>query len=132
VVYSPLLLAELRGAGGASEIPLDAGFEHLVLVAEGRVDLAGTPLAAGEAASLPAGATSLEVTSDAPFTALLLGGAPFEEPILMSWNWVVRTAAEAQEARERWAAGEGHGDLGVFGSRPRISAPPLVGSPVAR
>ena len=37
---------------------------------------------------------------------LLLGGVPFEERILMWWNFVARDMSEIRAAREAWAAAE--------------------------
>ncbi|HTC80790.1 MAG TPA: pirin-like C-terminal cupin domain-containing protein, partial [Acidimicrobiia bacterium] len=55
--------------------------------------------------------------------ALLLGGAPFEEPVLMWWNFVARTREEMVEARQAWEAGSdrfGPVESGLG----RIPAPP--------
>jgi len=39
--------------------------------------------------------------------ALLLGGVPFPEPVLMWWNFVARTRVEVSEARRQWSADDG-------------------------
>ena len=39
--------------------------------------------------------------------ALLLGGVPFPEPILMWWNFVGRTRQEVSEARRQWSDDDG-------------------------
>ncbi len=58
-------------------------------------------------------------------TLFLLGGEPFEDDIVMWWNFVGRTHDEIVEARDAWEAGSdrfgrvvGHGDV-------RIPAPPM-------
>ncbi len=33
---------------------------------------------------------------------LLIGGEPFETPILLWWNFVARTMDDLKEAREQW------------------------------
>ncbi len=38
---------------------------------------------------------------------LLLGGVPFEAPVLIWWNFVARTPAEITGAYEQWRAGDG-------------------------
>ena len=43
----------------------------------------------------------------APARALLLGGVPFPEPILMWWNFVGRSREELSEARRQWSADDG-------------------------
>ena len=42
-----------------------------------------------------------------PARALLLGGVPFPEPILMWWNFVGRSREEVSEARRQWSADDG-------------------------
>ena len=37
-----------------------------------------------------------------PTTAILLGGEPFEEPIVMWWNFVGRNRAEIEAAYTSW------------------------------
>jgi redox-sensitive bicupin YhaK (pirin superfamily) len=63
--------------------------------------------------------------------ALLIGGLPFDEEILMWWNFVARTRAEITEAYQDWDAAEAGTDRfgPVASSLPRIpvSAPPWSG-----
>ena len=64
-----------------------------------------------------------------PLRLLLIGGAPFGEAVLMWWNFVARTSAEIEEAREDWAAGRRFGEVtGYPGAR--LDAPPFVARPV--
>ena len=58
-------------------------------------------------------------------TLFLVGGEPFEDDIVMWWNFVGRTHDEIVDARDAWEAGSarfghvvGHGDE-------RVPAPPL-------
>jgi hypothetical protein len=54
---------------------------------------------------------------------MLLGGTPFESPILMSWNFVARTRDEVDLATDEWNAGSDRfGDTGS--PMARIPAPP--------
>ena len=69
------------------------------------------------------GLTEIEVTIHANSRVLLLGGAPFESPILLWWNFVGRTQEELKIAREQWVNGDER-----FGSIPsytgkRLEAP---------
>lgn len=90
---------ELRGR---AEIPLDPTFEHGVLVIEGPVVVNGRAVGPGTTAYLRPGDSS--VTLDGDTRVMVLGGAPFESEILMSWNFVARTPAEMEDAYEAWAA----------------------------
>jgi redox-sensitive bicupin YhaK (pirin superfamily) len=40
-----------------------------------------------------------------PTRLLLLGGEPFDEPLLMWWNFVVRNRDELDSAYRQWQAG---------------------------
>ncbi len=54
--------------------------------------------------------------------ALLLGGAPFGEDIVMGWNFVARTRDEIDQAAADWNAGSDRFGAVVSGL-PRIPAP---------
>ena len=61
----------------------------------------------------------------APARALLLGGVPFSEPLLMWWNFVARTTDEVSEARRQWmAADERFGVVRSSLERIEIGHPP--------
>jgi len=61
----------------------------------------------------------------APALALLLGGPPFPEPILMWWNFVGRTREEISEARRQWSADDGRfGRVRSSLDRIEVGAPP--------
>jgi redox-sensitive bicupin YhaK (pirin superfamily) len=103
--YSPLLGAELVLAAHARLIlPVEPAFEHGVLVDTGSVSMAGTGLQRAELGYLPPGSATMELanlTGD-PARILLLGGVPFEEDIIMWWNFVGRSHEEIAAFREAW------------------------------
>ena len=128
--FSPLLGAELVLDPGATvQIPLHPGFEHGVLVDRGPVLVRGTEVAPAELGYLGRGADRLELTNpaDLPARVLLLGGEPFEEEIVMWWNFVGRSHEEIVAYREAWESGSSRfGEVqGYAGSTPRLPAPPL-------
>jgi quercetin 2,3-dioxygenase len=105
--YSPLLGAELVLAAGARlTLPVEPGYEHGVLVDAGPVGLSGTRLERSELGYLPPGAATVELAnlSAGPARVLLLGGAPFEEDIVMWWNFVGRGHEEIAAFRAAWEA----------------------------
>jgi redox-sensitive bicupin YhaK (pirin superfamily) len=121
---SPLVGAEVIVAGRA-ELPLDPAFEHGLLVIDGPVSVDRMVVAPGAFGYLAPGREQigLEPAAGEPARALLLGGTPFEEPILMWWNFVARTKEEMVQARQDWEAasdrfGPVESELG------RIAAPP--------
>ena len=73
----------------------------------------------------------LLVSGERPVRALLLGGAPFGESILMWWNFVARTTAEIVAAREDWEAGRRFGPVTAYDG-PRLPAPAFLARPVPR
>jgi redox-sensitive bicupin YhaK (pirin superfamily) len=127
---TPLLGAEARLAVGARwQIPVGAGFEHAVLVDSGEVTLNGCRLLRGELGVVDAGPERLDLatTGDGPARLLLLGGEPFDEPVVMWWNFIGRSHDEIARQREQWESGAarfGHVP-GYSGAVERIPAPAL-------
>ncbi|MEH1017548.1 pirin family protein [Micromonospora sp. CPCC 206060] len=106
VVHTPLLGVELRGHGpGSTRLPLDPGFEHGVLVMSGAAEVADTHLTPGTLLYLEPGRRELTVRAGEDVRLLLLGGEPFDEPLVMWWNFVGRSHEEIVQAREDWMAG---------------------------
>jgi hypothetical protein len=63
---------------------------------------------------------------DKPCRVLLLGGEPFDEEIVMWWNFVARSHAEIAQARADWMAGGGAARFGrVAYDGDVIPAPPI-------
>ncbi|MCU1512591.1 MAG: Pirin domain protein, partial [Arthrobacter sp.] len=61
---------------------------------------------------------------------LLLGGEPFEERIVMWWNFVGRSGAEIADLAEEWNAGGGRFDPVVGYDGDPLQAPPLPPVPL--
>ena len=103
--YSPLVGAELTLAPGASlTVPLDAEFEYGVLTVSGSMMVAGVEIPRNQMSYLGLGRRDLTFAAAEGETtvALLLGGAPFEEQIVMWWNFVARDHEEIVAMREDW------------------------------
>ena len=126
--YSPLVGAELtpRG-GGTGRLPLDPAFEYALIPLAGWAEVAGEPVTHGQAMYLGPGRDHLEVALADDARVLLLGGAPFEEEIVMWWNFVARTHEEVEQARAQWNAGGDprFGEVGHYPTDERLAAPPL-------
>lgn len=96
--------AELDLPGGAVMVPLDPAFEHALMVLSGVVDVAGTTVPPGRLAYLGTGRHEVALSTVAgPVRALLLGGVPFGEALLMWWNFVARDRQEIDRAYRAWA-----------------------------
>ncbi|WAC67045.1 pirin family protein [Agrococcus sp. SL85] len=101
--FTPLLGVELRlGAGAEAGLPLDPAFEHGVLALTDGVLVDDVPVPRGAMAYLDPGRTDAVVTAEADAVAILLGGEPFEEEVVMFWNFVGTDHAVVAEARETW------------------------------
>ena len=131
--YSPLVGAEVTLAPGSTvELPLEPGFEHGVLVAQGTARVDGITVERNAMSYLGTGRGRLEVRGEPgePVVLLLLGGEPFEEEIVMWWNFIGRSHEEVVAQREAWN-GSGVADRPArFGSvadfeGDRLLAPPM-------
>ena len=98
-------------APGASVLGLDPHHEHALVVFEGAVWVGGmsdgTVVEPGHLAYLGAGRDELALTVREPARALLIGGTPFESPIVMWWNFVARSHDEVTAAQQSWNADDG-------------------------
>ncbi|MFJ9770394.1 pirin family protein [Kitasatospora sp. NPDC101157] len=133
--FTPLLGAELTLRPHATvTLAVDPAFEHGVLVDRGEVRLAGTALQRGNLGYLAPGPTRLTVTNttDTPARLVLLGGTPFEEQIIMWWNFIGRSHEDITRAREEWMSSANPDRFGAVEGYPgdRLPAPELPGIPL--
>ncbi len=128
--FSPLMGADLAlDAGAQVDLPLDPDFEYAVLAMDGDAQVDGVPVQAGEMLYLGCGRRELPLTAQTPSGLMLLGGEPFEEQIVMWWNFVGRTGDEVAQARQDWMTGDRFGEVhGYHGDR--LSAPELPATPL--
>ncbi|MEY4312574.1 MAG: hypothetical protein RLZZ319_83, partial [Actinomycetota bacterium] len=94
-----LVGAELRIVGAAS-IPLVDSWEHGVLAVDGDITVNGEPLAKDSLFFLETGRHQLTVGGHG--RAILIGGAPFMEKIVMWWNFIGRSTDEIIAMRDAW------------------------------
>ncbi|MFE0962825.1 pirin family protein [Streptomyces fungicidicus] len=130
--FTPLLGAEIvLEPGAAVTLDVDPGFEHGVLVDSGDVLLAGTALKPAELGYAPPGHASLTLANagEEPARLLLLGGPPFQEEIVMWWNFIGRSHDDIVQAREDWTTGTRFGEVhGYDGAS--LPAPELPNAPL--
>ncbi|TWG07359.1 hypothetical protein FHX80_115864 [Streptomyces brevispora] len=127
--YTPIVGADLALSRGAeARLPLDPDFEYAVLSMSGEAEVDGVPVLPGSMLYLGCGRTELPLRAESDAGLMLVGGEPFEEEIVMWWNFIGRSHEEIAEARRAWAEGSRFGEVhGYDGDR--LSAPAL--SPVA-
>jgi redox-sensitive bicupin YhaK (pirin superfamily) len=123
--YSPLVGVDVALDAAADVLlPLEPEFEHAVLVMSGSVDVDGASLTPGVMIYLGCARRDLRLSSASGARVLLLGGAPFEEQIVMWWNFVARSNDEIVAAREEWMTGSAFPDVAGFDGY-RLPAPDL-------
>jgi redox-sensitive bicupin YhaK (pirin superfamily) len=133
--YSPLVGADLALAGGSeARLPLDPDFEYAVLAMSGEAEVDGVPVLPGSMLYLGCGRTELPLRAVSDAGLMLLGGEPFEEEIVMWWNFVARSQQEIEEARKDWMSGSRFGEVrGYDGDRlPAPELPPVPLKPRGR
>ncbi|AOK63385.1 pirin [Burkholderia ubonensis] len=124
-VYSPLVGLDFASDGAARlAMPLDPAFEYAVFALTGDVAVDGAALEPNVLLYLGTGRDRLELTTEAAARFIVLGGAPFEEDLLIWWNFVARSPAEMVAAADAWNAQRGFGDV-QGETAPRMEAPAL-------
>jgi redox-sensitive bicupin YhaK (pirin superfamily) len=128
--YTPLLGAEILLEPYASIVlPVNHDFEHGVLVDTSTVQVQDTQLHPGELGYIAPGKSALTIRNmeDQHARLILLGGTPFEEQIVMWWNFVARSHEEIVLMRDQWQAEDNRfGRVeGFVGDVNRLDAPPM-------
>jgi redox-sensitive bicupin YhaK (pirin superfamily) len=128
--FTPLLGAQVDVEPGARvDLDIDPAFEHGVLLDRGRLESAATLLDVADLAFQGAGSDVLTLHNpgDSPARVVLLGGPPFEEQLVMWWNFVGRSHDDIAAYRRMW---QNHDDRfgavdGYRGTVSRLPAPAL-------
>ena len=124
--YTPIAGVEIFIPAGVDvSLPLETDWEYGIVGVAGEVVVEGVAVARDHLLYLGIHRSEVSVRADADATIFVLGGEPFEDEIVMWWNFVGRSHDEIVEAREAWEADSprfghvvGHGDE-------RIPAPPM-------
>jgi quercetin 2,3-dioxygenase len=125
-----LVGADVALGPGTGAWPVQPSFEHALVVLDGEVLVDDRVVRPGQLAYLGAGRAELVLSAAEPARVLLLGGEPFSEPVLMWWNFVVRSRDELDSAYRQWESG--HPRFGRLRSPlARIPAPKPFWAPQA-
>ncbi|MFK4226767.1 pirin family protein [Streptomyces sp. NPDC019890] len=123
--YTPIVGADLALVRGTeTSLPLDRDFEYAVLAMSGEVHVDGVPVLPGSMLYLGCGRTELPLRAESDAGLMLLGGEPFEEEIVMWWNFVGRSHEEIEQARSDWMTGSRFGEVKGYDGGP-LAAPEL-------
>jgi len=130
--FSPIVGAQIDLPAGASvELPVEAAFEHGLLLDQGSVVIEGHDLPLSHLSFREVGVTSIRLLAgDAGARLLLIGGAPFGESIVMWWNFIGRSHDEIVRYRDEWqrdvVSGENpDGPFGLIGRGAALPAPEM-------
>ncbi|MEU3972754.1 pirin family protein [Streptomyces bacillaris] len=128
--YTPIVGADLALTEGAeTRLPLHPDFEYAVLSMSGEAEVDGVPVLPGSMLYLGCGRRELPLRALSDAGLMLLGGEPFEEEIVMFWNFIGRSGEEIVQARKDWEEGSRFGEVqGYDGAR--LSAPELPTTPL--
>lgn len=108
---------------GTTTFPVHPEHEYGLVVLSGSLSIGATDVRPGQLAALEIGHDELALTTRDTTRALLVGGVPFEEEVLMWWNYVARNREEIVAAHRDWT--DGSGRFGHVNSRfPRINTEP--------
>ncbi|MFI5912942.1 pirin family protein [Dactylosporangium sp. NPDC051541] len=124
-VHTELLGADIELAG-STEIRIRPDFEHAVVVTEGAATVDGADLTPGSLLYLGDNYDKVRLAGNARL--FLLGGVPFEEELVMWWNFVGRSHEDIVEARDAWMAGSDRFGVVPGGEQPL----PAPGMPTTR
>lgn len=129
--HSPIVGVDLALDGGADvRLPVVRDFEYAVLTMSGVTEVDGVRLGPGSMIYLGCGRSELRLRADGDSAVMLLGGEPFEEKIVMWWNFVARSGDEITAARNDWASSAGRfGAVRGYEGEP-LPAPALPATPL--
>ena len=130
--FSPLVGAEIIVPAGTDvTLPVEARFEHGLLVDHGSPVVNDEPVERDHLLYLEPGLSALRIQAgDTDVRLVLLGGEPFGEQIVMWWNFIGRSHEEIVAMRAQWeadvvAGGNTEGIFGHVSDREIIPAPEM-------
>ncbi|TDD36292.1 pirin family protein [Actinomadura sp. KC06] len=129
--FTPIMGADITLADGAeARLPVEPDFEYAALTMTGITEIDGLRVEPGSMLYLGCGRRELPLrAADGAGGLVLLGGEPFEEKLVMWWNFVARTGDEIGRARQDWMAGDRFGVVRGYDGPP-IPAPALPATPL--
>lgn len=120
VVHTPLLGADIATQGSTTiTLPLQADFEYGIVALTGSATVDEHELTPGTLLYLGEGRRSLTINCTSASQIILLGGEPFNEDVVLFWNFVGRNTEEVREFLRQWH------DTDHFGTVVGYEGPPL-------
>lgn len=123
--FSPLIGMDIEIAqAGDLDLQLREDFEYGLLLLQGALTIEGESFTENELAYLGCGRTQLRVNFSDQSRALLVGGTPVNEEVLIWWNFVSHSRAAIIQAQQDWETGSPRFGP-VPGSTNRLTPPPI-------
>ncbi len=124
-VFSPLIGLDVHVSQDThTTLPINVDFEYGILVISGSITLENVTVSVGDLLYLGCGRAQLSLSAQKNMHFILIGGAPFEEEVLMWWNFIARTKDEITQATHDWQEQKRFGEIkGYLGDR--LDAPLL-------
>ena len=125
---TPLVGVDLDVHSGIT-VPLNPEWEYALVVLEGSLGISGQRLDPGHLGYLGRERDELVLDIRERTRAMLIGGEPFENPIVMWWNFVARDLHEIESAYRSWTAQDDRfGQVASPLARIPATAPPWLAS----
>lgn len=111
-VYSPLIGLDIHAVADTEYLlPLQPEFEYGILPLVGQADVVRVPVDLDTLLYVPCGQSTVSLQLKKNARVLIIGGEPFQENILIWWNFVARTQQEMIEAATAWEQHTAFGDV---------------------
>jgi quercetin 2,3-dioxygenase len=128
VVHTPMVGIDVVAAtAGEGVLALDPAFEHGLVCLEGRATIDDEVLEPGALLYAAPGRERVALRCEARARVLVVGGAPFESPRILWWNFVARTHDEVAVAAADWRSGSDRFPAVRGTALERLSMPSLEG-----
>lgn len=132
-MHTPIVGAEIHVPAGSSvSLPLNSDWEHALIAVAGEPTVEGIRMPDQALLYLGTRRDGVPVRAESDATVFLIGGAPFDDEIVMWWNFVARSHDEIVAARDAWEAHAARFGSVIGHGPERIPAPPLPGVRLAR
>ena len=131
-VHSPLVGVDMENeAPTRASLALRPDFEYGVLCLYGDLLVNGEPAPANDLIYLPDGGSAVDVQCGPNTRFVLLGGEPYEDGVLIWWNFVGQSQEEIAGFLDNWNRGEGFGAPVASPLKPLV-APAMEGKLVRK
>lgn len=124
-VYSDMMGVDIHALADASTVlPLNPDYEYGILLLQGELSVEQDTLDTGTLLYFKPGQQQLHLELNANTRLLLIGGKPFEEDIIIWWNFVGRGDEEIQQAASDWINQTRFGEVQGF-EHDRLTVPAI-------